>query len=126
MKRSWFGFFLLAGLLVLSLLSSRAMVRIYQADARQLSQASEEALQGNWREAAALTARVRRNWDKWELFRCAMADHNPAEEIDILFSVLEVYGATREELAFASVARETAQKLEAIGEAHRLDFCNLL
>ena len=126
MKRSWFGFFLLAALLGISLLSSRTMVRIYQADAQRLSIASQEALGGNWAEAASLTAQVRRSWDKWALFRCAMADHNPAEEIDALFLVLEVYGTTREEVAFASVCRETAQKLEAMGEAHRLNLENLL
>lgn len=126
MKRSWFGFFLLLALLVLALLSSLAMVRIHEENAEHLEQAARLALAGNWAGAAFRTAQAEHTWDRWELLRSALADHNPTEEIDSLFAALEVYGTAREKVAFAALCRETAKKIQAMGDAHSLKWRNLL
>ena len=91
-----------------------------------LALAAEKALEENWHQAAVLTARARQSWVSWEFFRCAMADHKAAEEIDVLFAVLEVHGATRNRQWFAATCLEAARKLEALGDAHRLNLHNLL
>ena len=126
MKRSWMGLVLLVVLLLSGLGLSRRMVQSCREDSRLLSLAADAALAENWQQAASLTARARQSWDSWEFFRCAMADHSHAEEIDVLFSVLEVYGAGRSKLSFASVCREAAQKLEDLGDAQKLNLHNLL
>ena len=126
MKRSWIGFVLLVLLLATALLSAAAMIRLCEEDVSRLTAASGEALKGNWEAAACLIAQAHHSWDSWEFFRCAMADHTPAEEIEALFSRLEVYSSARERITFAAVCREAAQKLEALGDAHRLNLHNLL
>ena len=45
---------------------------------------------------------------------------------DSLFSVLEIYCRRRQTIAFAAVCRETAERLEALGDAQRLNLHNLL
>lgn len=126
MKRSWIGFALLVILLAAALVSSWAMEEFHEAAANKLEQAGQYALAGNWAGAAFLTADVQRDWDRWELLRCALADHSPMEEIETLFSALEVYGTAREKVAFAALCREAAQKMEAMGQAHGLQLHNLL
>ena len=126
MKRSWIGLGLLVGLLAASLLASFAMAKICREDSGKLHQAVQAALAEDWTKAAMLTAQARGSWEDWEFFRCAMADHNPAEEIDSLFSVLEIYCRRRQTIAFAAVCQETAERLEALGDAQRLNLHNLL
>ena len=126
MKRSWIGFFLLAALLAGSLWASRTMVTIHTENAEVLEKAARCALGGDWAGAAYLTAQAEHDWEKWELFRSAMADHNPSEEIDALFAAMKVYGSAREQVAFASLCREISEKMQAIGDAHNLKFRNLL
>lgn len=126
MKRSWFGFFLLILLLMLALLSTQAMVRIHREQALTLEEAGKFALSGNWHQTALLTAQVRLDWDKWQLLRAALADHNPIEEIEAGFQVLEVYGRKRDALAFAALCQDLSRQLEAMGDAHALQLQNLL
>jgi len=126
MKRSWIGLGLLMGLLASSLLASSWMLRLCQEDSGKLDQAAQAALREDWTTAASLTAQARSSWENTAFFRCAMADHNPAEEIDGLFAVLEIYGSKRQTIAFAAACRNAANKLEALGDAQRLNLHNLL
>jgi len=126
MKRSWFGFFLLVILLLAGILSSLAMEDVHEPIADKLELASKAALQRNWAAAAWHTADARDNWEQWEMFRAGFCDHGPTEEVDALFSALEVYGSSRERIAFAALCREIAEKIQAIGESHGLDWKNLL
>ena len=126
MKRSWFGLILLLALLLGSLLCSHAMVRIHQENAEKLERAAQLALEENWPGAAFWTAQARHTWDKWEFLRASLSDHNPSEEIDVLLAALEIYASAREETAFAAVCRETAKKMQAMGEAHSLKLQNIL
>lgn len=126
MKRSWIGFYLLLALLGASLFSSHSMDTLHGEASRQMEQAGELAMAGNWPAAAYVTAKVRRDWDSHALLRCALADHGPMEEIEARFALLEVYGADREATAFAAVCRELSRQLEAMADAHRLRLHNLL
>lgn len=126
MKRSWIGFVLLLVLLIASLASAAAMEKIHGEAAQKLERAARYALQENWTGAAFTLADVRSQWERWELFRCAFADHGPTEEVEAMFSSLEVYGASRERIAFAAVCRQAASAMKAIGQAHSLNLTNLL
>lgn len=126
MRRSWIGFFLLLALLAAGALATWSMGEIHEPISRELEQAAESCLNKNWGMAAFHTAQARREWEKWQLLRATLTDHDPTEEIDALFATLEVYGSCREELAFAALSREMAEKIEAIGDAHSLIWKNIL
>ena len=126
MKRSWIGLFLLLLLLGVGIFCTWAMGDIHEPIAEQLTQAAEEAMARNWVSALWHAEDARDRWERWGIFRAALADHGPMEEIDALFTVLEVYSASRERIAFASLCREIAEKIHAIGDAHGMDWENLL
>lgn len=126
MKRSWIGLFLLVFLLAGSLVASRVMVTVHTDSAEKLEQAAELALEGNWAGAAFLTAQAQHKWKQYDFLRSALIDHNPGEEIDADFTVLGVYGSTRDSVNFAALSMQTAKKIHAIADAHRLKLHNLL
>ena len=126
MKRSWLGFGLLILLLGAGILGTWAMDEVHAPVCGDLDAASRAALSGNWPKAAYHTALARQGWEKWALLRSGMTGHDPVEEVEALFAVLEVYGTGREKLAFGALAREIAEKIEAIGDAHSLVWKNFL
>ena len=126
MKRSWMGAGLLLLLLLGGILVTRAMGRIHDPIARDLTAAGEWALTGSWDQALAFSQRASDSWEGHKLFRSCFADHNPTEEIDACFAQLEIYGRMKEETAFAAACGETARKVAAIGEAHKLIWQNFL
>ena len=68
MKRSWFGFVMLLGLLLGSFLSSRAMVRIHEPMEGYLQQSAQCAMEGDWHRAEAYFRQARENWETSEHF----------------------------------------------------------
>lgn len=125
MKRSWFGLGLLMLLLAVSLLSSWAMLAIHQPISRDLEQAGEVTLLGQFPEGRALAVRARAGWEKWAHFRACFSDHTPVEEIDAAFAELFSYGAAGEDAAFAAACSQLAQQVKAVGEAHGIYWWNL-
>ena len=126
MKRSWFGFGILLVLLIAALLTTWAMDEIHEPIAGDLEQAAEYALLDDWENAELFYGRAAGKWEKWEHFRACFADHTPVEEISAAMAELEVYGIARENAAFAAACAETAEKVEAVGEAHGLVWWNFL
>lgn len=126
MKRSWIGFALLLVLLGGSLAVTWVMDAIHDPIAEDLEQAAECALLGDWVNAAIFSQRAEKNWEEWEHFRGCFADHTPIEEIDGFFATVEVYCAAQEDVAFAAACAETAEKVEAVGDAHGLFWWNVL
>lgn len=125
MKRSWIGAGLLAVLLAAGLLVTWLMGRIHDPIARDLTEAGESALAGDWDRAEALSQLARQKWEDTEVFRACFADHSPMEEVDACFAMAEVYLRQREQTAFAAACAETAKKAEAMGQAHGLVWENL-
>lgn len=126
MKRSWIGFALLMALLLGGILVTRKMVRSHDPIERQLQQAAQYALNGNWEQAESFFRKADDSWKRMEHFRSCFADHNPVEEIDGNFELLAVFCRSRERIAFAGGCRELARKVAAVGEAHELVWWNLL
>lgn len=124
MKRSWIGGGLLLLLLVCGILVTFAMGRIHDPIARDLITAGELALAGDWDRARELSRQAEDRWEQKEVFRACFADHNPMEEVDACFAQLEIYGRMEEETAFAASCGETARKVQAMGEAHKLMWHN--
>ena len=125
MKRSWFGFFLLAALLLGSLLVTKRMVDIHDPVESRLLQSAGMAMEGNWHQAEDLFQRAEADWKKHARFRGCFADHNPVEEIDASFAMLRITCVSRDGVAFAGGCRSLARQVAAVGEAHELVWWNL-
>ena len=120
MKRSRLGGGLLLLLLIVSLLVTHFMIRIHDPIARDLAAAEEFALAGDWDRALPLSRQAAARWEETETFRACFADHNPMEEVDACFALIEVYGRRKERTAFAAACAETARNVTAMAEAHKL------
>jgi len=126
MKRGWFGAALLLGLLLLGIFSTVTMGMLHGPMSDAMEQAAESALEGNWLQAEQIVHRVEDRWqDQWHFSAC-FADHGPMEEIDSLFSQLEVYRKSEDVLGFAAVCASLQTQLEAMGDAHELSWWNLM
>ena len=126
MKRCWIGFFLLLVLLGVGIGTTWGMAKVHDPICQELEQAARSSLAENWGKAAYHTAQAQNQWDRWQLLRASLTDHDPTEEIDALFRALKVYGQCREEVAFSAICRELAKRIEAIGSAHGLVWENIL
>lgn len=125
MKRSWIGFILLTVLLLGSLLVTKAMVDMHEPIESKLLQSAQTAMDGAWGQAQDLFYHARAEWEAKSHFRGCFADHNPVEEIDAAFAMLQVTCAARDPVAFAGGCRSLARQVAAVGEAHELVFWNL-
>ena len=126
MKRSWIGFIMLLGLLLGSGLSSRAMVRLHEPMEAKLQQSARCAMDGDWHRAEELFRHAQEAWEASEHFRGCFADHNPVEEIDGAFKLLQIYCSARERISFSGGCLQLARQVAAVGEAHELVWWNLL
>ena len=126
MKRCWFGLGLLILMLVGGLLVTRSMDRNYSRMSHQLAAAREAALAEEWNTVRALLEDAKDTWQARWHFSAAFSDHEPMEEIDGLFAQAEVYLKCREREALAATCGELAKMAEAMGEAHALNWWNLL
>ena len=124
MKRSWIGFGMLLLLLLGSILSSWAMVRIHEPMEEKLQMSAQCAMDGDWHRAEAFFRKAQENWEKSEHFRTCFADHTPVEEIDGEFELLKVYCASREAVSFSGGCLQLARQVAAVGEAHELVLWN--
>ena len=65
-------------------------------------------------------------WDTRFPFCATLADHEPKENINGMFAQLEVYAQCWDVESFAAACALLAEDVEAIGEAHRLSWWNIL
>lgn len=126
MKRSWIGFILLLALLAGGIAATWGMDECHEPIARDLANAAETAVHGDWEQGEALMLRARDTWGRSRRFSACFADHTPMEEIDALFAEVEVYAAAREEADFAAGCAALSKKVEAMGQAHGATWWNLL
>ena len=126
MKRLWIGvgillFFLAAGIAV-----TVCFHHIHTPIQQTLEDASQKALAGQWEEAVALSQNARQRWERFRHFVAATADHEPLEEMDDLFSQLEICRAQRWEAEFAVLCARLAQMAAAMEESHAFAWWTLL
>ena len=124
--RELMGFALLIVLLLAGLLSSWYMGRHHMEISKNLEDSAWLALSGQWENAKQSADGARAKWEKnWNL-RAAFADHTPIEEIGDLFEELTVYSAAGERTEFARICNALASRVEAMGNAHKLSWWNVL
>ncbi len=114
-KRFYLGLGILVFFLALGLFTHVAMDRATQPIATLLEEAARESDPAKARQAEAL-------WeDRWAWIALA-ADHTPMDEIDSLFAQMEVC----EDTAFAGYCARLTELVEAVADAHRINWWNLL
>ena len=126
MTRGWIGLGLLTFLLITGLLVTGFMGRVHKDVSRELEEAARAAGTGNWAEAAEDARDAYEDWQEHWHLSAAFADHEPMEEIDSEFAQLWPYLEARDAVVFSALCRELARQVEAIGDAHGLNWWNLL
>lgn len=126
MKRGWIGLGLLVVLLAASLLVTWRMDNIHREIAEKLNRSAAFAMSGDWEEAEELSEEAYESWQERWHFSAAFADHEPMETIDAQFAQLWPYLTDRDSVSFSALCRELARQVEAMGDAHGLNWWNLL
>lgn len=124
--RELIGLVLLIALLLTGLFTSWDMGRIHRDIARQMEEAAWFALSEDWEKARMAAAAAENSWNEHRNLSSLLADHTPMEEIDSLFARIGICSADRNAAEFAVHCAEASRKVEAMGEAHRLTWQNLL
>lgn len=126
MGRFVFGVGLLLAMLCLGLVVMFAMDRVNEPVSQLLEDAAQAALAGDLEQGIRLAEQARKTWDnRWHTV-ASFADHSPMDEIDSLFAQMEVYGQTENPEDFASHCTRLSMLVAAVGEAHSLNWWNLL
>lgn len=126
MKRLWVGAGLLLFLLVIGVFTAVSMREVHRPVSELLDQASQAALAENWAEAESLSAKAQAQWQKHWRATASVADHEPMEEIDSLFAELKIYLQSREDVHFAACCQNLSTLTMAVGEAHTINWWNLM
>ena len=126
LSRETAGFLILLVLLAAGLTGSRILCRHYDGIAARMDAAALYALSDGWEAAKVSWTGGRSRWEESWRISCIFADHSPMEEIDTLFARIAVYASEEEATEFAAACAEVARQMEAMSDAQRLTWWNLL
>ena len=126
MIRGWLGVGILVCFLILGLITSSAMDSAHLPTCEMLDQAADKTLRGDFDGGVALGMAAKARWEQQWNSTATVADHSPMDDVDALFSEMEIYAQTGEEPHFAACCRELAQRLEAVAGAHKFNWRNVL
>lgn len=126
MNRLWIGVGILVILLVMGIGLLWGSRVFFEELSQEVEQAGELALSGNWQAAGEKAAKSREKWEHWRKFWSSFTDHEPVEQVQALFSQLELYEKQRLEVDFAAVCLNLSQLAEAIDESHSLRWWSVL
>lgn len=125
-RRFWGGVAVLAVLLALGLWVAKSMETTHETVARHLEQAAREALTGDTKQGQQVLQKAQELWRQRRFLTAAVADHGPMEEIDGILAQLESLAEAGDGVSFAAWCSRAARLVEAIGEAQKLTWQNLL
>lgn len=126
MARGWLGVGILVVFLLGGIVAAALMSSAHLPTAELLQQASEMTVNGEFPEAVLLGLEAKDRWEQRWNGTAAMADHSPMDEVDALFGELEVYAITGEQPHFAACCAELAKRIEAVAQAHKFSWWNVL
>ncbi len=126
MARGWLGVGILVVFLIGGIVAAALMSSAHLPTAELLQQASEMTINGEFGEAVLLGLEAKDRWEQQWNGTASMADHGPMDEVDALFGELTVYAVTGEEPHFAACCAELAKRIEAVAEAHKFSWWNVL
>ena len=93
---------------------------------RDMELAGQAAVEENWTVAGEKIEKCRQKWERQRPFWAALTDHAPMEQIQNLFSQLELYEKQRLSTEFAACCRSLSKEAEAVGETHGLAWWSVL
>ncbi len=126
MNRGWLGLGILVVFLVLGLVVTETMDGAHVPTEKLLAQAAEKTLQGQFEQAVALGTEAKNRWEKQWNGTATVADHSPMDDVDALFAEMEIYARSEEKPHFAAVCKELSQRIQAVADAHRFSWWNIL
>ena len=126
MKRGWIGAVLLLALLLGSGLSAWDMYSRQQPLEEVMDQAAEQVLTQNWEQASSLVHWANGQWQQYWKRNATFSDHSPMEEIDSLFSQLEVLENQGDALSYALICVQLSRAFSALADGHIPNWWNLL
>ena len=126
MNRCRFGLILLILLLLAGLWAAFHMEKVHEPMIADISQAAQQVLAGNWAVGEALLRKTQDAWRAQWGFSASLSDHEPMENINILFSRLTVAVQCRDAAKFADLCAELTAQLEAMGDAQGFVWWNFL
>ena len=126
MSRGILGIVLLLVLLAAGFFVQWTMATLQTPITGELIQAAQAGARQDWDTARLHQETAQRGWRKCWRLTAAFADHGPMEDADSLFARLPVYAAQEESAEFAACCRELARRVQAMADAHRLTWWNLL
>ena len=125
-RRFYIGIGILITILCLGLLVSAVITDCQLPMAETLDAAAQAADAGDFRQGIALAATARESWKNHWKGVASVADHTPMDEIDSLFSEMEVYIRTEEPVHFSACCAQLSSLLRAVSDAHTLNWWNIL
>ena len=125
-KHFWWGLLCLAVLLAAGLWIGAAMGSIHDPAAAELAQAAQAAIDGQMEKAENYVNRAKEKWDSAWGFTACVADHDHMDEIDSLFSQLDIWSKENRPVDYAGCCARLSSLLRAMAEAHRLNWQNIL
>ena len=126
MARGWFGAAVLVVFLILGFVTAEAMDKAHRPACDLLSQAADMTLDGDFDGAIPLAMEAKSRWERAWNGTAVVADHSPMDDVDALFAEMVTYAESGEQPHFAACCRELAQRVEAVSEAHRFSWWNVL
>ena len=126
MTRGYMGAGILIVFLVLGFAVSVIMDNAHQPACELLDRAADMTLAGDFDGAISLAMEAKTRWEKAWNGTATVADHSPMDDVDALFAEMEIYAKTGEEPHFAACCQELSQRVQAVSEAHRFSWWNLL
>lgn len=126
MNRFMLGVVILAIFLMLGLGVAWGMDEMHLDVSDHLSLAARQVISGDWEAGVSLAKQAKEDWEKnWQKTAC-VADHAPMDEIDSLFAELQAFEKPEEAVHYAATCAQLSVLVEAMADAHRLSWWNLL
>lgn len=122
MTRFRIGVGLLIVLLAVCVLSQLRMGTIQKPIAAQVDRAQTLAAREDWPAAGAAVAEARQEWECSRTFVSALADHQPLEDIECLFAMLEAYAREQDETEFQAACADLSRRILAVKEAQEFNL----
>ena len=126
MGRLWIGIGILVILLAMGIGLLWGSTVFFEEFSEEMEQAGALAMAGNWTDAEKRVAQSKAQWEHWRNVWSAFTDHEPMEQMQNLFSQLEVYRQRQLEVDFAAICSNLANVAEAIQESHGLKWWSIL
>ena len=126
MNRLWIGIIAVTVLLVGGILTSLGLLSVHNHLSGQLAQAAAAAQKNDIEKAGELMADAETYWKKHRAFTAAFSDHEPIEQIDLLFAQARLCRGMHLSAQYALICAELSEVSYAIAEGLKLNWWNLL